>query len=194
MSDSERSRTWCFILYPDSAPADFDSILRDSMLVGCYSPLHTPDDKKAHYHCLLSFGSKKSLSQVSSITSALNATIPFIVHDVKQMTRYFVHADNPDKQQFDSTSITCFGGFSIDKFFAPSLADKSSLFRDLMSFIRDNPDLLYCDLVDVCLDSFPDWLYLLQSNLAVNKVITEYMFSRSRKFDSVIKKNHDKDN
>ena len=50
MSDTERSRTWCFILYPESAPADFDSILRDSMLVGCYSPLHTPDDTyRSHF-------------------------------------------------------------------------------------------------------------------------------------------------
>lgn len=183
-SSDNRSRSWCFILYPDSAPADFDGILRNSCVAGCYSPLHTPDDAKPHYHVLLSFGSKKSLEQVIAYSSLLGGTLPFIVHDVRQMVRYFVHLDNPDKQQFDPSSISCFGGYDIDKFFTLSSASKQSCFVDIMSFVRDNPALMYCDLIDICLDLHPDWLALLQTNLACNKVITEYMHSRNRKIDN----------
>lgn len=186
MSTDDRSRNWCFILYPDSAPAEWDLILRESMVAGCYSPLHAPADSKPHIHCILSFTSKKSKSQVQAITQSLNATQPFVVHDLRQMTRYLIHADNPDKEQFQPSDIVSFGGFVADKYFSLSSFDKQDLFKELMQFIRDNPDICYCDLVDICLDTNPDWLYLLQTNLAVNKVITEYLYSRSKKIEKII--------
>ena len=188
MSTDDRSRNWCFILYPDSAPAEWDLILRESMVAGCYSPLHAPADSKPHRHCILSFTSKKSKSQVQAITQSLNATQPFVVHDLRQMTRYLIHADNPDKEQFQPSDIVSFGGFVIDKFFSLSSVDKQDLFKQLMQFIRDNPGIYYCDLVDICLDTNPDWLYLLETNLAVNKVVTEYLYSWNKKIEKTFQK------
>ena len=104
------------------------------------------------------------------------------------MTRYLIHADNPDKEQFQPSDIVSFGGFVTDKFFSLSSVDKQDLFKQLMQFIRDNPGICYCDLVDLCLDTNPDWLYLLQTNLAVNKVVTEYLYSRSKKIEKIFNK------
>ena len=62
-----------------------------------------------------------------------------------------------------------------------SQINKRDIFREIMGFIRDNPFIMYCDLIDYCLIERLDWLELLQSNLAVNKVITEYLWSWQKK-------------
>ncbi len=50
---------WCFILYFDLVFVDFDGILCNSCVVGCYSLLYFFDDVKLYYYVLFSFGFKK---------------------------------------------------------------------------------------------------------------------------------------
>ena len=61
-----RTRSWTFVLYPESAPADWRDKLDDYHIEWVESPLHDRDlngdgtPKKPHIHVLLSFGSVKS--------------------------------------------------------------------------------------------------------------------------------------
>ena len=184
MSNSnERCRNWAFIIYPDSMPANYIDILRSLMVQACISPLHAPaDDLKPHYHVVLLFGSVKSYEQILSITELFSGTVPIPVHDIRQYVRYLIHADNPEKEQFSGMEqIQTFGGLDVGKYFSMSQINKRDIFREIMGFIKDNPFIMYCDLIDYCLTDRLDWLELLQSNLAVNKVITEYLWSWQKK-------------
>ena len=183
INSNDRCRNWAFILYPDSAPSNYIDILRSLMVQACISPLHAPaDDLKSHYHAVLLFGSVKSYEQVLSITKLFNGTFPIPVHDIRQYVRYLIHADNPEKEQFSGMEqIQTFGGLDVGKYFSMSQINKRDIFREIMGFIKDNPFIMYCDLIDYCLTERLDWLELLQSNLAVNKVITEYLWSWQKK-------------
>ena len=184
MSNSnDRCRNWAFILYPDSAPSNYIDILRSLMVQACISPLHAPaDDLKSHYHVVLLFGSVKSYEQVLSVTKLFNGSFPIPVHDIRQYVRYLIHADNPEKEQFSGMEqIQTFGGLDVFNYFSMSQIYNRDIFRDIMGSIKDNPSIMYCDLIDYCLTERLDWLELLQSNLAVNKVITEYLRSWQRK-------------
>ena len=67
--DKTRAKDWTFIVYPESAPEDWRSILADKLQVkAIISPLHDKDilddveqtPKKAHYHVILRFDSVKA--------------------------------------------------------------------------------------------------------------------------------------
>ena len=111
-----RSSTWACIIYPgDSAPTNYLDIIHSFLLPVLVSPLHNPDKeneimdpetgeffetKKKHQHVMLYFSSLKSRQQVEEYTSKLNGTRPFIVHSAEGMIRYFIHWNNPEKEQF----------------------------------------------------------------------------------------------
>ena len=68
-----RQRTYATIVYPDSAPNDWQDILASLCIPAFISPLHdkdtnpTGEPKKPHYHVLLMFDGKKSSAQVDDI-------------------------------------------------------------------------------------------------------------------------------
>ena len=104
---SKRSNLWCCVIYPQSLPNNYLSIIQSWHIPCVLSPLHDMDinadltEKKKHYHLLLDFGSgqNKSFDQVKSFTDQLNGTIPIICHNRQAMVRYFIHLDNPEKKQ-----------------------------------------------------------------------------------------------
>ena len=92
----ERSRNWVIIVYPESAPKDWQGILDNMHVQWIESPLHDKDTnpdgtiKKAHWHVILAFGSKKSYKQVKEIADNLHAPTPQKVHNMKGQVRYLV--------------------------------------------------------------------------------------------------------
>ena len=86
-SKESRSRTWTFVLYPESAPDNWRDLLDEQHVEWVESPLHdrdiNPDGelKKAHIHILLLFSSVKSYEQICEITVVLNCPIPQRCHD-----------------------------------------------------------------------------------------------------------------
>ena len=77
-----KKRNWAFVLYPESAPADWLDQLKKSGVMGAVSPLHdkdvnaTGEPKKAHYHIILVYGSPTTFKNVESLTKRLNQPIP----------------------------------------------------------------------------------------------------------------------
>ena len=68
-----RTRTWTFVIYPESAPLNWRDKLDGLHIEWVESPLHDKDlnasgeAKKPHIHILLLFGGVKSYEQVKEI-------------------------------------------------------------------------------------------------------------------------------
>lgn len=101
-----RYRIWIFIVYPDSAPQNWEDIITDIGAEWGHSPLHDKDEdeyggaKKPHYHCLIKFKSVKSYRQMLSLTGQLHAPNPKPCESVVGKVRYWLHLDNPEKYQY----------------------------------------------------------------------------------------------
>ena len=185
----ERTRHWTFVLYPESAPENWKSILDDLHVEWICSPLHDKDinangePKKPHFHVILSFdGNKKSFDQVVKIIEPFNC--PGYAEPVLAMSamiRYLVHRDNPDKAQYDTKDITLGGGVDLFKYFQPSSIERYNYIKEMCMFVTENDILEFQDLLDYAmLNRFDDWFRLLIDNCTL--VMTRYIASRRRKY------------
>lgn len=125
MVKEQRSNKWAFLFYRESAPENYLEILEDLHIPFILSPWHDKDInrktgelKKAHKHGAFFFDSLKIYSQVSElIKDKLKG--PAHVEPImspKGMYDYFVHAENPEKSQYDIKDIETGCGFELDKF------------------------------------------------------------------------------
>lgn len=164
----ERVRNWSFLVYPESAPANWRDMLDDLHIQWVESPLHefdtnpSGDVKKAHWHVLLLFEGKKSYSQIKEITGTLNATVPQICQSAKGLVRYMAHLDNPEKYQYSPSEIVAHGGVDIQDLLKPTSASRYVLIREMMQFVRERGITEYYQLIDYAMENrFDDWFPLL---------------------------------
>lgn len=157
-----RSRTWCVILYPDDLPDDWREQLQLLGIQAVISPLHDQDLKadgtlkKAHYHVILLFGSKKSASQlremfggmygmtvpdekgIRSLVGVANISNECIVHDRKAAMRYLCHLDNPEKAQYDPKDLIGLNGADVSALLVRSMQESQEVLQEILQFIEDN--------------------------------------------------------
>lgn len=164
---SVKKRNWAFVLYPESAPADWLEQLQLTGLMGAISPLHdkdldpTGEPKKPHYHVILVYGAPTTYNNVKALTDRLNQPIPQPLEQVRGYYRYLTHKDNPDKYQYSDTDIITFNGFDIADFVELSKSEVTEIifklqqlirelglteYRDFMDFVQDNYDRTFYDV------------------------------------------------
>lgn len=184
-----RTRNWTFVLYPDSAPDNWRSIIDEMHLEWVESPLHDKDInadgslKKPHWHILLMFGGVKTYEQVKEITDILNAPIPERCHNAKAMVRYMVHMDNPDKAQYSQSDIVAHGGVDLAELLRPSSSERYTIIGEMVSFIKYNDIVEFQDLVDYALSNeFDRWFPLLCDNSAY--IVGQYIKSQRHRVQS----------
>lgn len=154
-----KKRNWAFVLYPESAPADWKETLRQSGLQCAVSPLHDKDldptgtPKKAHYHVIACYSGPTSFNVVKGLTDALNAPIPQALEQVRGYYRYLTHKDNPEKFQYSDSDITTINGFSIIDFVDLTKSEVLTIKKELQTLIRTADILEYSDLMDLLQDS-----------------------------------------
>lgn len=193
---STRTRNWTIVLYPDSAPADWRSIIDNMHLEWIESPLHDRDInadgsfKKPHWHILLMFGGVKTYEQVKELTDILNAPIPERCHNAKAMVRYMIHMDNPDKAQYNQADIIPHGGVDIAELLRPSSSERYTIIGEMVNFIKDNDIIEFQDLVDYALrNEFDRWFPLLCDNSAY--IVGQYIKSQRHRVQSAAYSNDD---
>lgn len=116
-----KKRNWGAVVYPESAPTDWQEILTIKGISWACSPLHDKDitdevskeKKKEHYHIILSFSGPVTDKTVKDIMHELNQPIPIPLESVRGYYRYFTHADNPEKYQYNEKDIKVFNGFDV---------------------------------------------------------------------------------
>lgn len=165
-----RSLTWWFIIYPESMPENWLSILRETHIIGAISPLHDQDVnedgtfKKPHYHVLLKYPSKKSLQQVYSICRKLGSNVPpESVESFDGALRYLIHADDPDKFQYTKDEITPLAGLDVNSYFLPSKSETAQIIYDIVGFLFDHPDITEFDILMGYARSHKNWGMILSN-------------------------------
>lgn len=185
-SPDNRTPNWNFILYPESAPANWRDVINDTHIEWVESPLHDKDvnpdgtEKKAHYHITLLYPGKKSFEQVKELTDGLNSPIPIKCQSVKGSIRYMVHKDNPEKFQYNWSEIKTHGGADLSALCSPTATERLQIQKDIISFICDNDIIELCDLV-TCVRQIgnDDWLNIIANHSTI--FLNAYLRSRRHK-------------
>ena len=173
-----KKRNWGFVLYPESAPEDWKDILQLKGLAFAVSPLHdkdinpTGEEKKPHYHIILTYGSPTTYKNVKTITDELNQPIPIPLESVRGYYRYFTHKDNPEKYQYNETGIELFNAFDVT-----DIMNNFEVFqcmKEIQTVILENEILEYSDLMDFLIinDKMELWNVASSHTLFFNTYIT----------------------
>lgn len=164
-----RSRLWSTIIYPESAPEDWQERLSSLLLRGFISPLHNLDKKedgtikKPHYHILFIFNSKKSLEQIKDITDQIGGVGQFRIDNKLGAERYLCHLDHPEKAQYNPDDVIALGGMDY-KFEIGAVVNKYTVIREMIDFVENNSCEYYCDLVDYAAQYNDEWFRVLCDN------------------------------
>jgi hypothetical protein len=130
-SRDTRTRNFATVVYPESAPEDWQDVLARHAVPAFISPLHdrdvnpTGEPKKPHYHVMLMFEGKKSIEQVMEVFGSIAGVGCEVVKSVRGYARYLCHLDNPEKAQYDTSDVRSIAadyistiGLAIDKYVA----------------------------------------------------------------------------
>ena len=96
-SIDKRSRNFATVVYPESAPNDWQEILSSHFVPSFVSPLHdkdknpTGEDKKPHYHVVVMFEGKKSDEQVKEVFDSIGGVGLEKVQSIRGYARYLCH-------------------------------------------------------------------------------------------------------
>lgn len=154
-SSTLKKRNWAFIVYPESAPADWKERLQAKGLQCAISPLHdkdlNPDNtlKKPHWHVIAVYAGPTSFNIVQKITEELNSPNPQPLEQIKGYYRYLSHKDNPEKHQYDEKEIQTLNGFSIFDFSEIAKGEALEIKRIICRYIRENEILTYSKMFDI---------------------------------------------
>lgn len=180
-----KKRNWAFVLYPESAPADWREQLQKSGLPCAISPLHdrdtnaTGEPKKAHHHIILIYGNPTTFRNVEGLTKRLNQPIPIPLDQVQGMYRYLTHEDNPEKAQYSKADIQTLNGFNIRDFVEMTKTEVTRYKREIVQFIQDNEMTEYADLLDALMaGAGPDEWF----DVASNNTLFFSAYLKSRRF------------
>lgn len=170
-----KERYWSFILYPDTAPDNWERIITETGLQWVKSPLHDSDiwkedspqyvdekgviheigekykagdKKKAHFHVLLCFKGPTTYKRVCDLIQPLNCTIPKRVLSCCGIIRYFTHEDDPDKYHYNKNDIVAYNGLDLDSFNDLTESETDKVINDLIDFITDNNIYEYADFIN----------------------------------------------
>lgn len=176
-----RVRTYATVVYPDSAPEDWQSILAQNFVQAFISPLHdkdinpTGEPKKPHYHVLLMFDGKKTVEQATEIFSSIGGVGCEIVKSTRGYARYLCHLDNPEKAQYEPTQVKSLCG--ADYISTIGLAiDKYTALGEMQDFCEQYNVMSFFALAKYARSHRPDWHRILCDCGSV--FMREYLQSR----------------
>ena len=159
-----KSANWAFIVYPDSAPADWREVLTLQGLRCAVSPLHDKDvndekeeEKKAHWHVIMCWdGGSTTFATARRVAALVNGTIPIPLVSVRGYYRYFTHKDHPKKYQYDENEIVTLNGFDVTDFMGLTAHEARRITKILLTYIRDNNVTEYSDFLFTAMEHFTD--------------------------------------
>lgn len=187
MEKDERVRLWATVVYPESAPDNWLTILRD-LMIPCYvSPLHDKDfnadktPKKAHYHVMLVFEGKKSRAQIEEIVKQFGGVGQENVKSKRGYARYLCHLDNPEKAQYSPDDVLSYGGLDYESDIG-MVINKYKVISEMIDFVSANNIFYYSDLCDYARINEPQWFRVLCDNGSY--MLKEYIKSNKYKLDT----------
>lgn len=161
-----RTRNFATVVYPESAPENWLETLDGLHVPAFVSPLHDQDvnpdgsPKKAHWHVLIMFAGVKTTEQAQAVIDAIGGVGCESVSTVRGYARYLVHADNPEKAQYDKSHVRAFSGADYDAI-THLPTDDVKMVREMMEYIRVNQIASFAQFADVCAAEHEEWFRAL---------------------------------
>lgn len=186
-----RGRNFATLVYPESAPENWQGILAQYFVPAFISPLHDKDinpggePKKPHYHVMVMFEGKKSDEQVKEIFDSIGAVGFERVSSLRGYARYLCHLDNPEKAQYDQALVKCYSG--ADYISTIGLAtDKYKALAEMEEFCERYNVMSFFALCRYATVNRSDWSRVLKDNGAI--YMREYLQSRKWSIDNNLDK------
>lgn len=171
-SSPRRSLYFATVVYPDSAPENWKSLLDDFHVSSFISPFHdsdvnaTGEPKKPHYHVMLLFDSLKTEEQAKEVFSVIGGVGCEFVKSLRAYARYLCHLDNPDKVQYSKENVIALGGADyLDAIGSPS--DKYLALEQMGDFCDKYNVVSFYALCRYAAKKRPDWHKILCDSGAV---------------------------
>lgn len=185
----KRKRDLATVVYPDSAPEDWQQILSDYHIPCFVSPLHDMDinpdgsPKKPHYHVMVCFDGKHSDEQFDEIFNAIGGVGREQILSKRGYARYLCHLDNPEKHQYGIWDVLSYGG--ADYIQVIGEIAKYQCIHDMMQFCNENGVIAFSDLLEYARQNNWSWFRCLCDSSAY--VMEKYIKSRYWKISEVEK-------
>ena len=148
-----KTRNWLFLFYPESAPEDWEQVIRDWQ-VGVYvSPVHDSDLtadgklKKPHYHGILLFDGPQSYKRALGLVSQLGCATCKPCNSLCASARYLCHLDSPDKFQYEVSDILTFGPVDLGVLDKKGEAEVDNKVKQLLNICIDYSITEFSELV-----------------------------------------------
>lgn len=176
-----RTRNFATVVYPESAPEDWQEILSQQFVPAFISPLHdkdvnpTGEPKKPHYHVVLMFDGVKTREQAQDIISKINGVGCEVIQSIRGYARYLCHLDNPEKAQYKQEDVRSLCGADYPGTIG-LVTDKYKAIGEMIDYCREYNIYSYSDLLEYCRMERFDWFRVLCDNGTV--VMKEYLKSK----------------
>lgn len=177
-----RTRNYATVVYPESAPDNWQETLAQQFIPAFISPLHdsdinpTGERKKPHYHVMLMYENVKTPEQAAEVFQKIGGVGCEVVQSLRGYARYLCHMDNPEKYQYAPEKVRSLCG--ADYTGAVGLVtDKYKAIGEMIDFCIENDIYSYSKLLEYSRMERFDWFRVLCDNGTV--VIKEYLKSRA---------------
>lgn len=172
-----RFRNACFLVYPDSAPANWVEILREQRVPFIVSPLHDKDKdlgerdgdlcelpKKPHYHVAILCDGNKPQSYFDDLAKSVNGTYSWKIQNLRSMLRYFCHLDNPEKYQYSVNEMRSFCGASVKDAMQMEGTELTQECKRIQTFVKQMHFTNFHEFTDYLNENhLDDWYHIVTS-------------------------------
>lgn len=178
---ASRTRNYACVVYPESAPENWQTILQEHFVPAFISPIHdkdvNPDGeiKKEHYHVMIMFDNVKTAEQAKAIFNTIGGVGCEIVNSLRGYARYLCHLDNPEKHQYMTYDVRCLCGADYPGVIGLAL-DKYKAIDEMIEYCEEYNIISFADILNYCRQERYDWFRVLCDNGTY--VIKEYLKSR----------------
>lgn len=188
-----RTRNFATVVYPESAPDNWQDILTQQFVPAFISPLHDNDInpggevKKAHYHVMLMFDGVKTFEQAQSIFSLIGGVGCEVVQSMRGYARYLCHLDNPEKAQYSQDDVRTMCG--ADYASAIGLAtDKYKALGEMQDFCEKYNVVSFYLLSRYARTHRTDWYRILCDcgSVYMREYLKSKQWSQSQEMDEII--------
>lgn len=180
-SGTGRTRNYATVVYPESAPENWQQILEEEFVPAFISPLHNQDinptgeTKKPHYHVIIMFDSTKTSDQANAIFKKIAGVGCEKVNSIRGYARYLCHLDNPEKYQYPQEEVRSMCGADYPATIG-LITDKYKAIGEMIDFCELNNIISYSELLKYCRMERFDWFRVLCDNGTI--VMKEYLKSK----------------
>lgn len=181
----EYSTCWASIVYDEPVKNKFINKCKESGIVGVVSPIHDRDTtldqdgktvyKKAHYHIMVKFKSKKSRNQMKIFFDDLGSVGQEHIYNIEQYYYYLWHDQETDKAIYNSNDVEYVNCNEND------FINESTVLKNIVYIIRNDKITGANKLIDTLESYYDDVSPLMFKIIRQNMCLLKPMMDEYKK-------------